>query len=271
MNGLVDLVNRLFDLLFGLDALSPAWAMVLVSAVTAVWVLALFKAVTPQDKLTRTRDRLFGHIYEMGMFQDHLGVVGRIQADLARANLRYLGLTLPALVALLVPMVVTLAQIDSRYARRPLPVGESTVVSVEVSDDAALDGLELATPDAVTVEAGPVRDRIGGRVAWRVRADEPGRHHLALSRDGTDVAARDLVAGAGFTQVNETSRAGAWHRWLAPGAAALDGGGEVASWTVRYPPRTVRYLGIGLDWLLAFMIFSLGAGLLLKDPMKVSI
>ena len=98
--------------------------MIAVSVLTAIWALLLFKVTTRQKKLTTVvRDRLFGHIYEMGLYQDHLGVMGRIQRDLAWANLRYLGLTLPALLVLTVPMVITLAQLDSRFAHRPLTAG----------------------------------------------------------------------------------------------------------------------------------------------------
>ena len=61
------------------------------------------------------------------------GVLARIQRDLARANLRYLGLTLPALLALALPMVLTLAQLDSRYGHRPLRPGETTVFSVTLA------------------------------------------------------------------------------------------------------------------------------------------
>ena len=61
-----------------------AVGIVVVSALTAVWALLLFKAVTPQERLQQVRDRLFGHIYEMGLYQDRLGVLARIQADLAR-------------------------------------------------------------------------------------------------------------------------------------------------------------------------------------------
>jgi hypothetical protein len=41
--------------------------------------------------------------------------------------------------------------------------------------------------------------------------------------------------------------------------------------TLELPRRQTRYLGLELDWLVAFMVISLLAGLALKDPLKVSI
>lgn len=271
MSAFSDLVSQLFDLVIGLCDGSAVLAMILVSALTSVWVLLLFKAVTPQDQLTRTRDLLFGHIYEMGMYQDHLSVVGRIQRDLARANFKYLGLTLPALLALTVPMVITLAQLDSRFAHRPLDAGETTVFSVEMDQGAELDGMELVVPAGVLIEAGPVRDTGRGRVAWRLRAEADGEHSLLVRRHGTDLGTRDLIVGDGLPRLSETSKTGWLNAWLAPGVAPLNGENDLTAMTLRYPPRNTRYLGIELDWLVAFMVFSLAAGLVLKDPLKVSI
>ena len=271
MNGIAAVFSQLFDIVVSLGGGSASLAMLLVSAVTAVWVLLLFKAVTPQAKLQATRDRLFGHIYEMGMYQDHLGVVGRIQRDLARANFRYLGLTLPALLALTIPMVITLAQLDSRFKHRPLEPGETTVLSVTAAEDADLAGLDLVVPEGVLIEAGPVHDRLGGSMAWRLGVVDPGEHELSLERGGATVATRTLEAGGGLARVSEKSDTGFLSPWLAPGAEPLGGDSGLVSVTLRYPDRTTRYLGIELDWLLAFMILSLVAGLALKDFLKVSI
>jgi len=271
MKAFAELVSIWFDMAVSLCGGSTVLAMVVLSSLTSVWVLLLFKAVTPQERLTSTRDRLFGHIYEMGMYQDHLGVVGRIQRDLARANFRYLGLTLPALLALTVPMVITLAQLDSRFSHRPLAEGETTVLSVELAEGASIEGIHLAVPSGVRLEAGPVRDPAGGRLAWRVRADEEGSHILRIHRGETELGTRELVVGEGLPRLNETSKGGWLNAWLAPGVEPLPGEGDLAALTLRYPPRTTRYLGVELNWLVAFMVFSLAAGLVFKDPLKVSI
>ena len=219
MTWLTEPVGKLFDLLVGLLGGSPLLVMLVVSAITAVWALLLFKAVTPQDRLTRVRDRLFGHIYEMGLYQDRLRVVGRIQGDLAKANLRYLSLTLPALFVLTVPMVFTLAQLDSRFAHRPFHSGETTVLSVALSEGAALnlDEISLKAGPGVTVEAGPVRDEVSGAVAWRVRAEDWGTHQLLVLDGSTELGQRDLVVGEGLVRLGKSSKKDWLHNILFPG------------------------------------------------------
>ena len=273
MTWLTDLIGKLFDLLVVLLGGSPLLVMVAVSVITAAWALLLFKAVTPQARLTSVRDRLFGHIYEMGMYQDHLRVVGRIQGDLAQTNLRYLGLTLPALVVLTVPMVVTLAQLDSRFAHRPFRAGETAVLSVTLAGDAvaALDRITLATPPGVMIEAGPVRDKISGAVAWRLLAKDRGIHQLRILDGATELGSRELVVGDGLIRLGESSNRDWLHGVLYPGAPPLPRDGPLDEMTLRLPERHTKYLGVEMHWLLAFMIFSMLAGLALKDVLRVSI
>ncbi|MBK8167272.1 MAG: hypothetical protein IPK64_15125 [bacterium] len=267
------IVGKLFDLVLAPFAGAPTWGLVFVSVLSAAWALLLFRVVTPQARLAAARDRLLGHILEMGLYQDHLRVVGRIQRDLALANLRYLGTSLPALVALLVPMLLTLGQLEARFARRPLQVGESAVLAVTLSPAAAarLDGLTISAPSGVLVEAGPVRDSGAGAAAWRVRAAAPGRHELQVRLDGRPVATRMVAAGGGLPRTATTASTAWTHALLYPGEKQLPRGGEVSETRLIYPERTLRWLGLDLDWLVAFMAVSLAAGLALRKPLKVEI
>ena len=273
MNAIGQGISLFFDLLASPWSGHPAWAMVVMSVFTAIWALLLFKAVTRQKKLAVGRDRLFGHIYEMGLYQDHLGVLARIQRDLARANFRYLLLTLPALLALTLPMVLTLAQLDSRFSRRPLQPGEVTVFSVRLDPETTvrLKDLQLAVPDGVIIEAGPVRDRRAGAVAWRLRTEKSGEHLLQVMLAENILASRTLPAQEGLPRVNEHNRRGWLAGVLAPGTPPLGSDSLIREMTLRLPARSVSYLGLEMNWLVAFMVFSLLGGLALKDVLRVSL
>jgi hypothetical protein len=254
----VNVIDRLFDLLTVPLASQPALAMTVVSVLTAVWSLLLFKLVTPQRRLVAARDQLTGHLLELGLYQDHLRVVGRIQRDLARANLRYLALTLPALLVLGLPMALTLIELDGRFAVRPLQPGETTVVSAQLTpaQGARLQELELVAPPGLRVEAGPVRDATTASAAWRLHAETPGRHELSLRLAGQEIASRNLPVGTGLMRLVETVR---------------PRGASVSALSIQWPERRTRYLGLELHWLAAFSILALLAGLALKNVLRVSL
>ncbi len=266
-------VSWVFDLLMAPFASLPALGMIFISVLTAAWALLLFKAVTPQDRLQATRDKLFGHIYEMGLYQDHLGILARIQGDLARANLRYLRYTLPALVALTIPMILTLGQLEGRYGQRPLQVGEETVLTISVTNDelSSLQDIKLETPSGVEVAAGPVRNERAGTLSWRLRATLEGAHELRFLRGGNLIGSNDLVVGQGLPGLHDRSENTVLGILLYPGAPDLSASTGLAHLNIQWPERETRYLGLEMNWLVAFMVFSMMAGLLLKDLLKVSL
>ncbi len=269
MAALNGIVTRLFDLVCGPLGGHPAWAMTVIAVVTGVWALALFKAVTPQKRLARQRDRLVGHLLEMGMYPDHLRVLARIQKDLALANLRYLSLSAPALVALLVPMVLTLAQLEGRFAHRPLRTGEDAVLVVRVAPGADPRDAVLDLPAQLDVVAGPVVDKAGGAVAWRLRPDAVGDWPVSVLVSGRPAASVTVRVGAGLPLLGRRLGAVWWEKLLYPGWPPQPTGGSVRSWDLQYPAREMAYLGARLDWLVAFMILSILGGLAVKDLLGV--
>jgi len=273
MNGLATIVSKFFDLLLAPMAGYPALAMIVVSVFSAVWALLLFKAVTPQAKLAAGRDRLFGNIFELGLYQDHLSVLGKIQRDLALSNLRYLMLTLPALLALTLPMVLTLAQLDSRFSHRPMNPGEPVVFSLKLNPETnvVLNELNLVVPGSLVVEAGPVRNTRDGEIAWRLRGEKAGEHRIQVMHKGAVLAERIFPVGNDLQQINVHNKTGVFAKILAPGAQALARDGIINEMTLHLPKRSTTYLGLEMDWLIAFMLFSMVGGLLLKDVLKVSL
>ena len=98
-------MNALFDLLTAPFGAAAGWAVAVLSVLTGGVMLLLFKWATNQDQLVAARRVLTGRVYEMGLFQDHLSVLGRIQRDLAVANFKYLRWSLPALLVLLPTLI----------------------------------------------------------------------------------------------------------------------------------------------------------------------
>jgi hypothetical protein len=104
-----------------------------------------------------------------------------------------------------------------------------------------------------------------------VRADAPGRFELSVTLGGKSVATRVLAAGGGLPRTAGSAETGWFHALLYPGERQLAGDGPVLQTRLRYPPRIVRYLGVELDWLVAFTLISMLGGLALKDALKVEV
>ncbi len=272
MSVIANLINGIFDLLVVPFGAAASWAMLVLSILTGLAMLLLFKAATNQNRLVVARRVLTGHLYEMGLYQDHLSVLLKIQGALLLANLRYLRQSLPALLVILLPMILILTQLDSRFASRPYQPGESTLVTAQLSGEQTdlLDQLTLRVPDGVVLESTPVRDRQQLTVTWRVRVEKSGDYELTITAADGRTWTKQLVAEGNLPQMAATREQAGWHYLLLnPGEAPLPGDSPITTISLQLPERHTSYLGLELHWLLAFCLFSLLFGFAVKDVFKV--
>jgi hypothetical protein len=122
----------------------------------------------------------------------------------------------------------------------------------------------------VSVETRPVRDPRRGTAHWRVRVDAPGEHELAVHLAGGDTATKRLVAGEGAPRLAGTREKESLRRVLLnPAEAPLPGDSPLKSIALTLPARDLDYGIVRTNWLVALIVFSLVAGLALKDVFRV--
>lgn len=272
MTFVADALNGLFDLLTAPFGGAAGWAVLVLSVVVGVIMLLLYKWATDQQKLVAARRVLTGRVYEMGLYQDHLGVLMRIQRDLAVANMKYLRYSLPALAVIILPMILILAQMDARYARRPFAPGETTLLRAEVGPEAAdlLNGIRLEAPDGVVVETPAVRDFQAGVAVWRLRAEAEGHHEVGVVLGDGRTATKTFIVGDGAPRFAATREHESLVRLLLnPAEKPLPANSPIESLRLSVPSRRLDYAGVRVNWLVALIVFSLAAGLATKDLFRV--
>src|ERR1035438_6637238 len=106
--------------------------MILVGILYGIATVLIFRRFTDGPSLRRTVNRIFAHVMELGLFVDSPMLVFRAQRDLLRENLRLLRLTiLPgAILALL--FAVLYPPMNAIYGRAPLPIGEPSVITIQM-------------------------------------------------------------------------------------------------------------------------------------------
>jgi len=267
---LASLLNGLFDLLLRPFGGAPWAGLAVVSALTGVAMLWLFKVATNQALLARRRRELTGHLYELGLYQDSLAVMARLQARLLAANLRYLLASLPALLVLLPLALLTIVQLDARFQRRALHTGEEVLVAARYAEGASPERLALAPAAGLAVTAGPVRDRAARTVWWRVRAERDAPAGFAVI-DGEERYEKRLSPDGALGRLAANRVAAGWrHALLHPAEPPLPGGAAVAELRAELPARGPDRFGMP-GWLWGFCLFSIAGGLAVKGLFKVEI
>ena len=272
MTFIANALNGLFDVLTAPFGGAAEWAVLVLSVVVGVLMLLLYKWSTDQERLVAARQVLTGRVYEMGLYQDHLGVLMKIQRDLALANLKYLRYTLPALAVIILPMILILAQLDARYGRRPFAPGETTLLKVAL-DDASRDlipTVHLTAPAGVAVETAPLLDRAAGVAVWRLRAATAGSHELGIRLGDRPPVTKTFHVGDGAPRFAAARQHESLLRLLLnPAEAPLPADSPVREISLDVPHRDLVYAGVHTSWLVALIVFSLLAGLAVKDVFGV--
>jgi len=266
-------MTGLFDILFRpFRGIAPIWSLIIFSVLTGILMLWIFGKVSNQDKIRLVRDRVRGNLMAIRLFGDSPGVLFMLQWRILRDTAVYLKFALVPLLIMLVPVLLIIVQMNLRYAADPLEPGQAVMLKVTLSDNDAVDqGVTLETPAGVTAETPAVRINSLKEVAYRIRADLPGRHVIKL-HCGEETIEKELLAGGPYQSVS-TLRTGAgfFDKLLYPGEPPIAASSSFESIELQYGEREIRAFGFGVDWLIGFFIISVIAGFAFKGVLGVEI
>jgi len=273
MSVLNAVIARCFDLFFAPFAHTNLWVgLVVVSALSGAILLLIFRYTSNQHGLRAAKDRIVGDLLEVVLYRDELRVVLRAQLSVVRDNLRYLGYALVPLAFMVLPAGVLLLQIDLRYGRRPVNVGEPAIVSVRLTPDAGLlDAVSLTAPPGVQIGSPALRIQSDREVDWRVVASTPGRYDLRIQAAGKQFTKTLVVGQRGEPIEDERVQPGLWRQFVHPGEAPLPAGGPVHSIRVAYAAGSLPLLRWRLSWIWPWLVLSMAFGYALRGPLRVQI
>lgn len=276
METLNNIFNAAFDLFFlPFRSLGPLWGLSAISLLTALVALPIFKYTSNQRAIKRIKSILMGHIIELWLYRDEIGIVLRAQGNILRRNFVYMGHMLKPLVFMVIPVALILVQTEIRYAHRPLRQGESAIVKVTVDGAGAKagpgGGAELRAPEGLVIDTPALRAE-GGVTYWRIHAESPGTYDLHVLYAGEE-ALKTVHAADGAMRIEPNSARGAsiTAALLHPGEPPLPADLSIESIEVRYPDREISIFGHKVHWLMAYFILTLVFSFALLKPFRVRI
>jgi hypothetical protein len=266
-------VGAVFALVMAPFRRLPLTGMIVISVLTGVLMLVIYKYTSNQRGITTAKDRLKAHFLAIMLYKDSLGVLLRSIGNILRWNLVYMARNLRPLLVMMAPVILLLAQLNAWYGYRPLAPGEAAVVNVKVDKRINLSETPavLSADQGVAVETDAVRMTLTGEIAWRVRATQPGEHTLTV-RVGENQATTPLIVGAAgrLYRLSPLRHNGNfWDSVLYPGEPKL--AGKITQIEVRYPDEKMNVFGRRVHWIIVYFALSILFGLSMKGVFKVDI
>jgi len=285
MDALNRAITAAFDvLLWPLERLGDAWALVLASGVFGVLALFVFKHVSAQRRIRAVKGRIKGHLIEIRIWQDDLRVVASATGKVLLRNLQYLGLNLLPFVPLSIPFVFVLAQLVVRYAYAPMPLhetrtallaGEGTTLAIELAPGVAARAtdVEVRLPAGLEAVSPLVRVPSEGRAFQEFVARADGVYEIEVAIPGLGAETKRVAAGRAEPRTLQPERgAGFLSALLWPAEPSIPAESPFRRVALEYPERDLAWLpggpgGIVITFLIASMLF----GALAIKPLKVAI
>ena len=250
-------LDLLFDLLtWPFGGLSPIVGLVFVSLLSGIWMILVFKKVSPQRSIQRLRRRMGAQALGMLLFLSSPRQVLTLAGGLLWSNFRYLAMILLPLLVIALPFGLTYGQLEARYSHHYLSPSDTLTATLSYADElpnhddaiASYNGL-LPVPPVVSIDSLRQLSLRLSATGGIVRSLEVGGNSLPVGRAA-------LRSGAIVYSGAEKASIGSLFR---PGSALISGTGSEAalvSLRLELPSTDYRVLWSGWSWLAVFLVFS---------------
>lgn len=227
-----------------------------VSVACGLFALWIFRHTTDLAAVRSTIKRVQAHLLEFRLFYDEPRLIWWAQKAILRENLRFFLLTARPALILALPMAWLLVQLEAVYGYAPLPIGQPSVITAQVSGQSMPEdvAVTLQTPPEISVETAPVRSATDRQISWRIRPLRPVRGSLRLRFRDTAID-KTIAAGTRPIFLVRKRVRSLLPFLLRPEDARLPAG-EIAWVEVDYPKTDVIIAGIALPWIAWFVLIS---------------
>jgi len=263
-------LTRACDLLLAPFAgLSPFWGILFLSLLTSLFVLTVYRAVSNPGKVRDTKNQIKANILAIRLYRDFWKtIVGSFFKSMFYTG-KYFVLNLIPLFLVLPLMFLLFVQMDIRYGMRPFRPGESITVKARFSRDIGSVNAEIR-PDAHFRPAmNPVFITALREVDWKLQAGASAATAIAIRVDGATVS-KSLVIGSGLPALsNKIMSASSLAHFIYPAEKLLAPPTSLEYVSIRYPARSISFLGLRTHWLVYYLLLTMILALALKNRFGV--
>ncbi len=266
------LLRSIFDgLLYPFRGLPPVVGLSVLSLLTAVVLLLVFKKTSDQQGLEAVKRRIQGALFEIRLFNADLRAILRAQREILRNNLTYLRHSAVPMLWTLPPLVLVMAQLQFHYGYRGLDVGSRVLLKVAYREGDVPESkpqLQVVAPPGLRVESPPVWIPSLRELAWNLVAEEAGDYEIHFSAGQEGITKTVRVTDA-IVRRSPIRVSGFLAELVYPAERPLPRDSPFESIEVIYPDAYVSAFGWDLHWMIVYFLLSIVFVFTLRKPLGV--
>ena len=271
--------NRIFGKIFALllipfRNMDPWVGMVIVSFLTGLLMLVIFRYTSNQAGIKKVKNRIKAHLLELRLYKDDLGLSMKAQGNILLANLKYITHSFKPLLVMIVPVILILIQLNFWFGYESLKPGEQTLLKVRLEEgyNPLQTNLVLEPEPGIAIETPPLRIEEYGEVNWRISTQKSGVHQIHIVIGGEKIAksiATDTKPLSKLSPVRHRKKL--VDELFYPVEAPITKDSPIKSIEIHYPAKRMSLWGLSVHWLIAYFILSIIFGFSFKGIFKVEI
>jgi len=267
--------GKIFEVMFlPFRSMNPWVAMAIVSFVTGLLMLLIFRYTSNQEGIKRTKNKIKAHLLEMRLFSDNMGVSLKAQGSILKANLRYVAYSAKPMLFMIVPVILILVHINFWFGYDSLQPGEDALLKIHLTEGTSVSQTEvlLEPSPGITLETEPLRIEELHEIDWRISATENGVHSLNFTVDGWPFTKNVHVGQKKLTKISPRKvGSNFFDQVFYPAEAPVSKQIPVEKVEIAYPEHKMNLFGWKMHWLIAYFALSVVFGFAFKGVFGVEI
>ncbi len=274
------ILRPVFELLLSpFSGLPAIVGLAVVSLITAIGMLLVFKKTSNQDAIAAVKRRIHANLFEIRLFNDDLRAILRSQTEILRHNLTYLRLSAVPMLWTLPPLILIIAQLQFHYGYAGLDPTNPVLLKVELQDsgnnasweEAPRPELTLAAPSGIRIETPGLWIPSLREMDWRIVGEGSGDYVVEVKLDGQSHSKTVRVSNDVVLRSPSRLEKGFLNQLLFPAEPPLLADSPIKSITVNYPEAAVNtfVFGWSLHWMIIYFVLAIAFAFALRNTFKV--
>jgi uncharacterized membrane protein (DUF106 family) len=267
--------GKLFDILFlPFRSMSPWIGMILISFLTGLLMLFVFKWTSNQQGIQKVKNKIKAHLLELRLYKDSLGQSLRSQGNILRCNLRYIGYSAKPMLVMILPLILILIQLNFWFGYESLKPNESAILKIKLTDDQNPLETQIAVQPSsgLVMETPPLRIEESQEMNWRFSATKEGIQQFDVTINGKTVTKKVSVAQKPLSKISPLKTNKTFlDQVLYPTESPIKGQVPIKTIEIQYPSKSMNLFGWKIHWIIVYFVLSIIFGFAFKGVFKVQI
>jgi uncharacterized membrane protein (DUF106 family) len=267
--------GKIFDILFlPFRGMSPWVGMILVSFLTGLLMLFVFKWTSNQQGIRKVKNKIKAHLLELRLFKDSMGQSLRSQGNILRCNLKYIGYSAKPMLVMILPLILILIQLNFWFGYESLEPNESALLKIKLKEDQnPMDTQITIQPSpGLVLETPPLRIQNSPEIDWRFSATQEGLQQFTVTVNGETVTKKVSVAQKPLSKISPRKPSPKFlDQVLYPAEPPVKSSTPIQTIEIQYPAKNMDLFGWGIHWIIVYFVLSIVFGFAFKGVFKVQI